>query len=398
MSAAICIDLVFPSQSFTPPTADAFPSWPHAMLATSTHDSKRSEDVRARINVLSELSGLWRLRVREWRRINRNRRRNLSGRPAPRPNDEYLIYQTLVGALPFGLNEKSDKTHWEAFGARIEAYMLKAIREAKRNTSWVNPNLDYEDAVASFVKSLLDPGPKNRFLTDFLPFQRQVARLGMWNSLSQTLLKLSCPGVPDTYQGNEVWDFSLVDPDNRRQVDYKIRRQAFESLRQHGGISELEIVRRLLESPEDGRIKLHLLWKTLCFRQEHMDLFQQGDYLVLGVAGAKADRVLAFARKYQDFTALIIVPRLVAGLMSEVNAAVATPAGDTPAAAETANASALDRLPIGPEVWGETHVLLPDSGRVKCRNVLTGEIFEAEGQISLPQALANFPVALFSLE
>jgi (1->4)-alpha-D-glucan 1-alpha-D-glucosylmutase len=378
-------------------------SWPHAMLATSTHDSKRSEDVRARINVLSELSGLWRLRVREWRRINRNRRRNLSGRPAPRPNDEYLIYQTLVGALPFGLNEKSDKNDWESFSARIEAYMLKAIREAKRNTSWVNRNADYEDAVTSFVKSLLGPGPKNRFLADFLPFQRQVARLGMWNSLAQTLLKLTCPGVPDTYQGNEVWDFSLVDPDNRRQVDYKMRQQAFESLRQHGGISELEIVRRLLESPEDGRIKLHLIWKTLCFRQEHADLFQQGDYLVLGVAGAKADRVLAFARKYQDSTILIIVPRLVAGLMSEANAAGAThadatPANDTHAAAETTNASAFDRLPIGPEVWGETHVLLPDSGRVNCRNVFTGEILELEGQISLAQALANFPVALLSLE
>jgi (1->4)-alpha-D-glucan 1-alpha-D-glucosylmutase len=373
-------------------------SWPHAMLATSTHDSKRSEDVRARINVLSELSGLWRLRVREWRRINRSRRRSLSGRPAPRPNDEYLIYQTLVGALPFGLNEKSGKNESEAFSSRIEAYMLKAIREAKRNTSWVNPNMDYEDAVASFVKSLLDPGPKNRFLADFLPFQRQVARLGMWNSLAQTLLKLTCPGVPDTYQGNEVWDFSLVDPDNRRPVDYKIRQQAFQSLRQQHGVSELEIVRRLLESPEDGRIKLHLIWKTLCFRQQHVDLFQQGDYLVLGVAGAKADRVLAFARKYQDSTALIIVPRLVAGLMSEANAAVNTPVVDTSAAAETANASAFDRPPIGPEVWGETHVLLPDSGRVKCRNVLTAEVFEVEGEIRLAQALANFPVALLSLE
>jgi (1->4)-alpha-D-glucan 1-alpha-D-glucosylmutase len=368
-------------------------SWPHAMLSTSTHDSKRSEDVRSRINVLSELSGLWRLRVREWRRINRNRRRSLNGRPSPRPNDEYQIYQTLVGAFPFGLNEKSEKNDWKAFSTRIEDYMLKAIREAKRNTSWVNRNTDYEDAVTSFVKSLLEPGPKNRFLGDFLPFQRQVARLGMWNSLSQTLLKLTCPGVPDTYQGNEVWDFSLVDPDNRRPVDYKIRQQAFDSLRPQGGIPESEIVRRLLETPEDGRIKLYLIWKTLCFRQQHADLFQQGDYLVLGVAGAKADRVLAFARKYQGSTALVIVPRLVAGLMNEANAA-----NGTGAAPETSIYSGLDRPPVGPEVWGETHVLLPDSGRVRSRNVLTGEVLEVEGQIRLSQALANFPVALLTLE
>ncbi len=368
-------------------------SWPHAMLATSTHDSKRSEDVRCRINVLSELSGLWRLRVREWRRINRTRRRSLSGRPSPRPNDEYLIYQTLVGAWPFGLDENSSHEEIKIFSDRIEAYMLKAIREAKRNTSWINPSVDYEDAVISFVKALIEPGPKNRFLADFLPFQRQVARLGVWNSLAQTLLKLTCPGVPDIYQGNEIWDFSLVDPDNRRPVDYQHRRQAFETLRKQGA-SNPESLRRLLDTPEDGRLKMHLTWKTLCFRQEHPDLFRDGEYLVLGVAGAKTDRVLAFARQYQDRTAVIIVPRLVAGLINEANLT----GGSATDSSGAANASILDQPPVGPHIWGETHVLLPHGGKAKCRNVLTGQIFEVDSQIKLSDALADFPVALCFLE
>ena len=383
-------------------------SWPHAMLATSTHDSKRSEDVRARINVLSELSALWRLRVRDWRRINRSLRRSLSGRPSPRPNDEYLIYQTLVGAWPFALDENSPREDFKAFSDRIEAYMLKAIREAKRNTSWINRSVDYEDAVTSFVKALIEPGSKNRFLADFLPLQRQVARLGMWNSLSQTLLKLTCPGVPDIHQGNEIWDFSLVDPDNRRPVDYERRQQAFETLRQ-ASASNSEGLRRLLESPEDGRIKLHLTWRTLCFRRQHADLFREGKYLVLGVTGPKADRVLAFARKYKDATAVIIVPRLVAGLINESNSesifgsssesnSEATSSGAPPDLVETTNTSGLDRLPLGPRVWGETNVLLPNGGRAKCRNVLTDQTLEVEGQIKLAEALAEFPVALFLLE
>ncbi len=387
-------------------------SWPHAMLATSTHDSKRSEDVRARINVLSELSALWRLRVRDWRRINRSLRRSLSGRPAPRPNDEYLVYQTLVGAWPLALDENSPREDFKAFSHRIEAYMLKAIREAKSNTSWINRSVDYEDAVTSFVKALIEPGPKNRFLANFFPFQRQVARFGMWNSLSQTLLKLTCPGVPDIYQGNEIWDFSLVDPDNRRPVDYECRQRAFETLPQPGA-SNSEVLRRLLETPEDGRIKLHLTSRTLCFRRQHADLFREGEYLVLGVAGPKADKVLAFARKYKDATAVIIVPRLVAGLIDESNSE-SKPESSTasnfkstsganshnarPNVAEAINTFGFDLLPLPPQVWGETHVLLPNDGRAKCHNVLTDQVLEVDGQIRVAEALADFPVALFLLE
>lgn len=326
--------------------------WPHTMLATSTHDSKRSEDVRARINVLSELPALWRLRVREWKRFNRGYRRMVNNRHAPTANDEYLLYQTLVGAWPS--TPMSDRSDWNKFGERIEAYMLKAIREAKQNSSWINPNNEYETVVSSFVRKLLAPGEKNRFLNDFVPFQRRVARIGLWNSLSQTLLKLTCPGMPDIYQGNDLWDFSLVDPDSRRPVDYTSRAQLFESMRQWGNAPELPSVRRLLQVPEDGRLKQYLTWRTLCLRQQQPNLFQQGEYLPLAVQGAQADHVVAFVRKSENASVLVVVPRLIAGLLNH---------GDP------------DLPPVGAAIWGDTHVLFPfhDALR-KVRNVFTGEI------------------------
>jgi (1->4)-alpha-D-glucan 1-alpha-D-glucosylmutase len=345
------------------------------MLATSTHDSKRSEDVRARINVLSEISGQWRVRVREWKRFNRNHRRLVNNKPAPSPNDEYLLYQTLVGAWPS--EPLSDTDDWKIFCERIENYMLKAIREAKQNTSWINRNTEYETAVSSFVRTLLNPGPKNRFLDDFVPFQFRVARVGLWNSLSQTLLKLTCPGVPDIYQGNDLWDFSLVDPDNRRPVDYIRRRQMFESIRVWGNDSDALSIGSLLETPGDGRLKLYLIWRTLSLRQQQPDLFQGGEYLPLAVEGAKANHVVAFARQSGNTRALVVVPRLVTGLLNDI-----------------------DLPPIGSRIWEDTHVLLPfRSGSEKCRNALTGEVLNLEktdedAKIDVSKVLAEFPVAL----
>ena len=350
-------------------------SWPHTMLATSTHDSKRSEDVRARINVLSEMSGLWRLRVREWRRFNRNHKSLVNGKPAPSPNDEYLLYQTLVGAMPS--DPLNDTDVWKDFCERIENYMLKAIREAKRNTSWINRNTEYETAMSSLVRTLLKPGSQNRFLNDFLPFQRRTARMGLWNSLAQTLLKLTCPGVPDIYQGNELWNLSLVDPDNRRPVDYARGQEMFQNLLKAGSEPTPSTIRSFLETPEDGRIKLFLTWKTLCLRQQQPDLFQQGEYLPLAVEGAKANHVVAFARKYETSTLFVIVPRLVAGLLND---------RDVP--------------PIGRRIWEDTHILLPlCSCSKKYRNVFTGEALELHKgdnyeKIAVSEALAEFPVAL----
>jgi len=344
------------------------------MLATSTHDSKRSEDVRTRIDVLSEIPEQWKLRVREWKRLNRRHRMVLNGKPAPSPNDEYLLYQTLIGSWPSApMVEETDR---ENYCKRIENYMLKAVREAKQHTSWLNRNLDYENAITSFVRSILDPDDDNRFLEDFLPFQRRLSRIGLWNSLSQTLLKLTSPGVPDIYQGNELWDFSLVDPDNRRSVDYKTRRRLLENLRKEHGV---DTTHRLLETPEDGRLKLYLIWKTLCLRRQNADLFQRGEYLPLAAQGKHAGHVVAFAWKTETSAAIVLAPRLVAGLLG---------AFDTP--------------PLGPRVWDDTRVFLPFSSKSgRYRNVLTGNILatkESAGELMIEVAsmLADFPVALLS--
>ncbi|HSY30870.1 MAG TPA: malto-oligosyltrehalose synthase, partial [Verrucomicrobiae bacterium] len=348
--------------------------WPNTMLATSTHDSKRAEDVRARINVLSEIPALWRLRVREWRRFNRNQKTIVNGKPAPSANDEYLLYQTLVGSwLSESLN---DPDAWKNFVERIENYMLKAIREAKENTSWINRNSEYENAISSFVKKLLKPGQQNRFLNDFVLFENRIVRLGMWNSLAQTVLKLTCPGVPDIYQGTELWDFSLVDPDNRRPVDYDHRQQMFRALREAGNNG----IKSLLETPEDGRIKLYLMWRTLCLRQEQRELFQGGEYLPLVVEGAKADHVTAFVRMSAKSNVLVVVPHLVARLLDDA-----------------------DAPPIGERVWQDTEIALPFcTCSEKYRNIFTGEFVETqkmqgEEKLSVSKLLADFPVAVCTL-
>ena len=354
---------------------ERFRDWPHSMLATSTHDSKRSEDVRARVNVLAEIPSLWRLHVRDWRRFNRSHKSMVNDRPAPSSNDEYLLYQTLVGAWP--LQPLTDSDGWEAFSQRIEDYMLKAIREAKENTSWINRNALYEGAVSSFVKKLLQPDAKNRFLNDFLPFQQRVARIGFWNSLSQTLLKLTSPGVPDIYQGNELWDFSLVDPDNRRPVDYIRRRHVFESLLHWVGEPDPSAIGHLLDTPEDDRLKLYLIWKTLCLRKEQPELFRQGEYLPLEILGTKADHVLAFARKFQNTNVVVIAPTLVARLLND-----------------------REIPPIGPELWEDTHLLVPSCPcSASYRNAFTGDAVEVQkagngAQIAIAKALATFPVAV----
>ncbi len=347
--------------------------WPHTMLATSTHDSKRSEDVRARIDVLSEISGPWRLQLRKWKRFNRKFKRIVNAQLAPSPNDEYLLYQTLIGAWPQQPLADDDEQGWKNFSDRIEAYMLKAIREGKENTSWINRNAAYETAMSAFVKALLTPG-KSRFLEEFIPFQRNIARLGLWNSLSQTLLKLTCPGVPDIYQGNEVFDFSLVDPDNRRPVDYEERQKSFD------GISKGSSAGSLLDTPEDGRLKQYLIWKTLRLRSDQPDCFQQGEYIPLKIEGSKAAHIVAFARKSGESAIIAIVPRLIAGLLSDA-----------------------EHPPLGEQTWGDTRLLIPaaiPSGAL--RNAFTGESLEFASEtspndpsISLAEVFSQFPVALF---
>lgn len=353
--------------------------WPHSMLASSTHDSKRSEDVRARINVLSEIPDVWGLRVRDWKRFNRGHKVMVNDRQAPCPNDEYLLYQTLLGAWP--LHPLESEQDWNAFRSRIEDYMLKAIREGKQNTSWINQNADYENAVSAFIKEVLNPGADNRFLRDFLLFQQRVVRVGLWNSLSQTLLKLTAPGVPDIYQGNELWDFSLVDPDNRRPVDYDTRHQLFDSMRNWGNVPPDEQLRELIAEPHDGRLKMYAISKTLCLRRQQPDLFRSGEYHPLTVEGAKAEHVIAFVRRLSNVTIVIAVPRLIAGLLGDLNLP-----------------------PTGENIWQETRIVMPHFDHARnLRNVLTGEILplDRDGDsfdLRASALFSCFPVAICTLE
>ena len=349
--------------------------WPAGMSATSTHDSKRSEDVRARIHVLSEMPGDWRAAASRWRRWNRRHLGEVDGQPAPDRNDEYLLYQTLIGAWPLGLMEREARS---AFTLRIQEYMLKAAKEAKWNTSWINPSQAYDDALRSFVARILDPGWSPRFLQDFAAFHEPIARLGMVNSLAQTLLKTTAPGVPDFYQGTELWDFSLVDPDNRRPVDFEMRHRLLINLQERiaaGDVARLS--RELLEHWEDGRIKLFTTQRALDCRRRLRELFHSGDYVPLPARGAAPDRLVAFARHRGTVTVLVVLPRLMRSL---------TDGGA--------------HLPIGAAVWRDTRLLLPrEIPDQVYRNCFTGALLRSQAAEEGPallgrEILADFPVAL----
>jgi (1->4)-alpha-D-glucan 1-alpha-D-glucosylmutase len=346
--------------------------WPGAMLNTSTHDSKRGEDVRARLNVLSELPELWRRHLARWSRLNRTRRRKLDGRTAPSRNDEYLFYQTLLGLWP--LDPPTEAT-LARLRQRIDDYMLKALREAKVHTSWITPDEAYESAVRAFVAATLRRLQRNRFLDDFMAFQQQVAWFGMLNSLSQLALKLASPGIPDLYQGSELWRFTVVDPDNRRAVDYSRRQRLLKGLQEQLGaaVPLAPAVRGLLDHLADGRAKLYLTWKGLALRKARAELFIAGEYLPVSAAGAKSEHVCAFVRRWEDHAALAVAPRWYATL---------TGGATTP--------------PLGADVWSDTHLELPEWMRGYCYNVLSGETIAigSGGTLELGQILTSFPVAL----
>ncbi|HEV7930690.1 MAG TPA: malto-oligosyltrehalose synthase, partial [Nitrosospira sp.] len=359
--------------------------WPHAMLATSTHDNKRSEDVRARISVLSEIPDQWNLVLSRWRKLNRRNRHKLDTGHAPSRNDEYLLYQVLLGIWPFETQDELDEGTLAQLRERLAAYMLKAAREAKVHSSWTNPNSEYEAATQDFVRALLSSQPTNLFLSDFLPFQQKIARRGAFNSLSQVLLKFTSPGVPDIYQGNELWDFSLVDPDNRRPVDYEKRRAALQAIKaMHAQEGPARCAQRLLENMQDGRIKLYLTWKTLAFRREREPLFRRGDYLPLKTGGGRAEHICAFARRDGNEILLVAVPRLFHALLRDE--------GDG------------RDIPIGESVWTDTWLELPpdlDPVPEQWINVLTGEtvltrtLKEGEKRgLELAQLFRTFPYAL----
>jgi (1->4)-alpha-D-glucan 1-alpha-D-glucosylmutase len=351
--------------------------WPDAMITTSTHDTKRGEDVRVRLNVLSEMADEWRESVQQWSRMNKRMKSVLEGQRVPDRNEEYLLYQTLIGAWPL---HPMDGAGFEHFKTRISDYMLKAVREAKINTSWISPNLPYEENLLKFIEAILSTGQHSPFLKEIEALRERVSYLGMLNSLSQTLLKITCPGIPDFYQGTELWDFSLVDPDNRRPVDFGCRREKLAELKKRVEMPGKELtgtVRELLREWREGTPKLYVIYRGLHYRREHPRLFREGSYLPLTSGGDLKDHVCAFTRQRGEKAVLVIVPRFLSRL-------VRTP----------------EEMPLGEEVWKESQVMIPkEVGKSRFHNLFTGEIVETvgkngEGRLPLGKLFAGFPVAM----
>lgn len=344
--------------------------WPHTMLGASTHDTKRSEDVRARLNVLSEMPQQWEAAIWRWSEMNAAGKTVVQDQTWPDRNTEYLLYQSLLGAWPNELQSLDDRDGLAAFEARIVNYMQKAVKEAKVHTSWVLPDEAYDAALKGFIRHLF---AHREFLADFQGLQQYVAYLGHFNSLAQTLLRLTAPGLPDVYQGTELWDFSLVDPDNRRPVDYEQRRALLAELRQRAQDSRLELAQELLRTMPDGRIKLYVLSQTLNFRRQQRDLFEEGGYTPLYAQGSRAGHVCAFQRAWQDQACMVVVPVLVAGLTQHQQ-----------------------RPPLGGDIWQDTRIYPPEGQHTAYRSLFTGEVVPvaADGALPLAAVLADFPVAL----
>jgi (1->4)-alpha-D-glucan 1-alpha-D-glucosylmutase len=276
--------------------------WPGTLDATSTHDTKRSEDVRARLNVLSEMPDEWEQHLKRWSALNSKHKVNIAGQVTPDHNEEYFFYQTLLGVWP--LDQEASVALWQ----RVQEHLVKATREAMVHTRWTRPNQQHEDALQSFAARVLSP--ENReFLEDFRQLQEKVAYYGMINGLSQTLLKIASPGVADFYQGSELWDLRLVDPDNRGQIDFGRRAAALNNIRTAEAASVEGTLRDLVAHWQDGRIKMHLIWKALSFRRSHADLFHEAEFVPLQTAGCHAANVIAFLRKNARGSVLAAIPR-----------------------------------------------------------------------------------------
>ena len=289
--------------------------WPGAMLGTSTHDTKRGEDTRARLAVLSEMPDEWTRQVQTWSRLLRARRGDVEGTAPPDRNDEYLFYQLLVGTWPAELfGDASDQAGLAAYAERLAATMVKSIREAKVHSTWAAPDLAYEQAMVSFATEAIDPSRSGAFLSSFLPFAEQVARLGASNSLIQTVIKLTAPGVPDIYQGSELWDLSMVDPDNRRPVDYGLRAQLLREVSDALAEDRRAAIRRFAGSWRDGRLKLSAIATILTFRRDNDALFDEGGYEPVDAQGPEADQICAFLRRRDDEALLVAVARFPARL------------------------------------------------------------------------------------
>ena len=335
--------------------------WPDTLNASSTHDTKRSEDMRARISVLSEVPGVWDRKLRRWSKANAGLLRKVGEELVPDLNEQIHIYQTLLGVWPL------DEREVEGVAGRVTQYAEKAAREAKVHTSWLEPSAEYEDALKKWIDAILAPGHKT-FLTDFLRFQKKIAWYGFFNALSQVVLKAASPGVPDFYQGMELWNFSMVDPDNRQPVDFEIRDRILQKLeREELGIP---LSTKLLSRWRDGRIKMFVTWKMLELRRRWPDLFRRGDYVPLFAEGKRQSNLCAFARSDGTRSVIVVVPRMLSEMIST------------------------REFPLA-EVWGKQRLLLPENSGQVFRNIFTEERVEgAGGALRLEEVFASFPVAV----
>ncbi|QIB67204.1 malto-oligosyltrehalose synthase [Kineobactrum salinum] len=355
--------------------ADRAEHWPHAMVTTGTHDSKRGEDVRARLNALARVPREWELAVRRWTRLNRSKLRVLDEQQVPSRNEQYFLYQTLVGSWPAAWSDggKPDDDGLAHYRERISSYMLKSLREAKLNSSWLHPDEAYESAVTGFVDQLLHT-PDTPFALELGEFAQGLAPLGVVNSLGQTTLKFTLPGVPDIYQGTELWDLHLVDPDNRGQVDYQLRTRLLREISAQATHDPAGLVSELSATWSDARIKLYIIWRLLDLRRRRAELFKSASYHPLEVTGADGNTVCAFARSQGGSQIVTVV-------------------------ACAATVTAGGRYPFGQDYAGA--VLLGEYGSGGLRDVLTGIRFRPEGAAgSLPLAalLARLPVAVLETD
>ncbi len=339
--------------------------WPHAMNATATHDMKRGEDVRLRINVLSELGQEWATRVSFWRKVNREKKEIHGGLEIPDANDEYLLYQTLVGTFPFG------EEHGGEFVERIRQYIIKAVREAKVHTAWLKPDQRYEDGFLRFIDQILPDDGTTVFQQDFIVFQKKVAFYGMLNGLSQTLLKASCPGVPDYYQGTELWDLSLVDPDNRRPVDFALRRTCLDEIRSAMAHDRGEMAARLLHNYADGMIKLFVIAVVLEVRNKHRTVFDAGEYIPLAIRGIHRNHLIAFARHAGDSWIIAVAPRRYVSLVPP------------------------DVAPVG-DIWNDTSIELPAEAPSHWKEEFSGKDFLSGPSLKVADICWRLPICLLA--
>jgi len=339
--------------------------WPNSMNATSTHDSKRGEDIRARINILSEIPEEWNEQVKNWAKINKHLKETYENETIPDANDEYLFYQTLLGSFQADEDPEQYKT-------RVSEFMLKAIREAKVHTDWIAYNSAYEKGLLTFIQRVLDHKESSKFFDEFIPFQKKIAKYGLYNSLSQVLIKITSPGVPDFYQGTELWDLNLVDPDNRRSVDFDKRIRLLNELKLVP-ISEFpDFIRILISKWEDGRIKMFLIYRCNKTRNDRPELFKRGAYIPIACGGEFKENIVAFARKTDSQWALVAVPRFLTDVIEE------------------------DQIPVSRKIWADTFIQLPEDLPVaenSWYNVITGESLQLDNQIMIGDLFRFFPGA-----